>query len=200
MSKIKKIGPKNTKTYESARRVPRVTKEQLRAERYEALRFKNRFTTTNIGGFELIVKKHGKLTAEEIWKYQGKEIEKLFESYHKEIMKKAQGYRPAPISTKQKFFNLFNVYKGDYAKFVKDFTFTRPQSSAEYAYQMLKDTGRIEDLQIMANEEIDVNKIVYQRNNYYSYKADNGKTFLFEIVYQHDEDSNSYVDVEITEL
>lgn len=199
MSKIKKIGKRNERVYAPTKRVPRVTKEQLRAERYEQLRFKNRFATENIGGFELLKKRKGKITAEEAWKYQSKEIEKLFENYDTEMRKKAKGFLRANISSAQRFKSLFSSYKGNYEKLIKDLTFSRPQSASEFAYQVLKDTGKIEDLAAMANEAIDPNKVVYQRNNYYSYKAENGKVFLFEITYQG-ERGNSIVDVEITEL
>ena len=97
-------------------------------------------------------------------------------------------------NVRQYISNYARTYKYDFETFVKKAAADPNLRWAAHAYEILVNTGRIEDLQAEVNEEIEMNRIHYLGDNNYEYIGSTRKC-RFKIHYQSE--GRSHVDVEV---
>lgn len=97
-------------------------------------------------------------------------------------------------NVRQYISNYARTYKYNYETFVKKAAADPNLRWSAYAYEILVNTGRIEDLQAEVNEEIVANKIHYIGDNNYEYIGSTRKC-RFKIHYQSE--GRSHIEVEI---
>lgn len=124
---------------------------------------------------------------------------KDFIKYNKEIVKefiKRQEERTGRKITniEQYVRNYARTYKGDWIEFVKKAAAPADLRWAAHAYEILVNTGAIEDLQAEVNEEIIMMRIHYIGDNNYEYIGTNRKC-KFRIHYQNEGNSQVWVEV-----
>lgn len=138
-------------------------------------------------GIKINIRKYKLTAAKDFIKYN-KEIVK-------EFIKKQEERTGRKITNVEQYVrNYVKPYKQDWIDFVKKAAAPVDLRYAAQAYDLLVQTGSIEELQAQVNEEIVINKIHYIGDNNYEYIG-NTRKCKFRIHYVSG--ANSYVWIEI---
>lgn len=97
-------------------------------------------------------------------------------------------------NVRQYISNYLKTYKHDFIEFIKKAAASPDLRFAVHAYELLVDTGSIEDLQVEVQEEILISRIHYIGDNNYEYIGEKRKC-KFTIHYQNEGQSNVTVEV-----
>lgn len=143
---------------------------------------------TTIYGMDVYTRKgHRQTSVDEFIKYNKDVVMNWVRGQEKRLN------RPIP-NVRRYVSQYLKSFNYNFIEFVKKAAAPIEIRQAAYAYELLVETGKIEDLQAEVNEEVELSRIHYLGSNLYEYIGTTRKC-RFEISYY--KGGNSYVDVEI---
>lgn len=136
-------------------------------------------------GLKVTLRKYKQTSVEDFIKYNQAIIADFIKRQEERTGRKITNVR-------QYISNYLKTYKYDFIEFIKKAAASPDLRFAVHAYELLVDTGSIEDLQVEVQEEILINRIHYIGNNNYEYIGEKRKC-RFEIKYENE--GRSHVEI-----
>lgn len=126
-------------------------------------------------GQDIIIRKHKQTGVKDFIKYNKEVVNRFIEEQSQRLGR--------PIQNVERYIkNYARTYDFDYEELYRKSLAPTDLINAGYAYDILEETGSLEDLQAEVNEDIQVERIHYLGSNKYEYVGSKRKC-VFEIRY-----------------
>lgn len=149
---------------------------QARAAQTKAIKaIPQGYKAVKVLGQDIIIRKHKQTGVKDFIKHNKAIVDRFINEQSKRLGR--------PIQNVERYIkNYAKTYDFDYEELYRKSLAPTDLINAGYAYDVLVDTGSIEDLQAEVNEDIDVTRIHYLGSNKYEYVGSKRKC-TFEIKY-----------------